>query len=126
MPPKTSTQTKGKRVLIKEKVIPEIEYNRIEDLKRDKANISLFEVLKIPSIKEGLSKNMVLNRSIESQNHNLEVYIRHGSQKYSTKRIPPFLLTFEIFNRNAHNYMIDLGAYLNVMLVLVCKKLNVV
>ena len=28
---------------------------------------------------------------------------------------PPFLLTFEIFNRNVHNYLVDSGASSNVM-----------
>ena len=36
----------------------------------------------------------------------------------------PFLLTFDIFNRNVHNCLIDSGASSNVMPYLVCKKLN--
>jgi predicted aspartyl protease len=36
----------------------------------------------------------------------------------------PFLLTFEIFNRNVHNCLIDSGASSNVMPYSVCKKLN--
>ena len=37
---------------------------------------------------------------------------------------PPFLLTFEIFNRNVHNFMVDSGASSNVIPYLVCMKLN--
>ena len=37
---------------------------------------------------------------------------------------PPFLLTFEIFNRNVHNCLVDLGASSNVMTYLVFKNLN--
>ena len=37
---------------------------------------------------------------------------------------PPFLLTFDIFNINAHNCLVDSGASSNVMPYLVCKKLN--
>ena len=37
---------------------------------------------------------------------------------------PPFLLTFEIFNRNVHNYLVDLGDSSNAMPYSVCKKLN--
>ena len=44
--------------------------------------------------------------------------------KRSRSQTPPFILTFEIFNRNVHNYLVDLGASLNVMPYLVCKKLN--
>ena len=106
------------------KVIPEVEYNLVDDLKRAKANISLFELLKIPSIRENLPKNMVLNKSREAQNNNLDVCTKPDAQKSSIKRVPPFLLTFEIFNRNVHNCMIDSGASSNVTLVSVCRKLN--
>ena len=68
---------------------------------------------------------MVLNRSREAQNHNLEVCTKLESQKYATRKVLPFLLTFDIFNRNVHNCMIDSGASSNVMLVSVCRKLNV-
>ena len=37
---------------------------------------------------------------------------------------PPFLLTFEIFNWNVHNCLVDFGASSNVMPYSVCKKLN--
>ena len=42
----------------------------------------------------------------------------------SISQTPPFLLTFEIFNRNVHNYLVDLGNSSNVMPYSVCKKLN--
>jgi hypothetical protein len=38
--------------------------------------------------------------------------------------VPPFLLTFEIFNRNVHNCMDDFGASSNVMPLSVCHKIN--
>ena len=37
---------------------------------------------------------------------------------------PPFLLTFEIFNRNVHNCLVDSRDSSNVMSYLVSKKLN--
>jgi hypothetical protein len=44
----------------------------------------------------------------------------------STRRnVPPFLLTFEIFNKNVHNCMVDSGASSNVMPWSVCHKINV-
>jgi hypothetical protein len=36
------------------------------------------------------------------------------------RNVPPFLLTFEIFNRNIHNCMVDSGASSNVMSWSVC------
>ena len=43
----------------------------------------------------------------------------------SWSQTPPFLLTFDIFNRNVHNFLVDLGASLNVIPYSICKKLNV-
>ena len=48
IPPWTSTSTAGKEATPKEKVIPELEYDLVDDLKKAKENISLFELLKIP------------------------------------------------------------------------------
>ena len=67
---------------------------------------------------------MVLNRSIEAQNHNLEVCTKPEYQKYATKKVPPFLLTFDIFHRNVYNCMINSKECLNVIHVSVCIKLN--
>jgi hypothetical protein len=39
---------------------------------------------------------------------------------------PPFLLTFEFFNRNLHNCLVYFGVSSNIMLLSVYKKLNVV
>ena len=38
---------------------------------------------------------------------------------------PPFLLTFDMFDMNVHNCVVDLGASYNVMPYIVCKKINV-
>jgi ribonuclease HI len=40
------------------------------------------------------------------------------------KNVPPFLLTFEIFNRNVHNCMVDSEALSNVMPWSVCQNIN--
>ena len=44
-----------------------------------------------------------------------------GKSKYKT---PTFLLTFDIFNYNVHNYLLDLGALVNIMPWSVYKKIN--
>jgi hypothetical protein len=40
--------------------------------------------------------------------------------------VPPFLLTFEVFNKNLHNCLVDSGASSNVMPLSICKKLNAI
>lgn len=42
----------------------------------------------------------------------------------SNSYTPPFLLTFEILNKNVQNYLVDLGASSNIMPYSVCLKLN--
>ena len=39
-------------------------------------------------------------------------------------KTPPFLLTFEIFNHNVHNFLVDSGASINIMPLLVYKRIN--
>lgn len=43
----------------------------------------------------------------------------------SNSHTPPFLLTYEIFNKNLHNCLIDLGASSNIIPRSICMKLNV-
>jgi hypothetical protein len=40
--------------------------------------------------------------------------------------IPPFLLTFEVFNVNLHNFLVDSGASSNVIPLSICNKLNTI
>ena len=44
-----------------------------------------------------------------------------GKSKFKT---PPFLLTFDIFNYNVHNCLVDSGASINVMQLSFCKRIN--
>ena len=37
---------------------------------------------------------------------------------------PPFLLSFESFNYNVHNYLVDSSAATNVMPLSISKKIN--
>lgn len=45
-------------------------------------------------------------------------------RRKSRFQTPPFLLTFEIFNRNVHNCLVNSGASSNMMPYSVCKKIN--
>lgn len=42
----------------------------------------------------------------------------------SLSHMPPFLLTYEIFNRNLHNCLIDSRASSNIMLTTVCANVT--
>ena len=43
----------------------------------------------------------------------------------SRSHTPPFLLTYEIFNKNLHNCLVDLGASSNILPKSICARLNV-
>lgn len=43
----------------------------------------------------------------------------------SKSHTPPFLLTFEVFNKNLHNCLVDSSASSNILPNTVCTKLNV-
>ena len=95
-------------------------------LKKAKANISLFEMCNVPQQKEKLIKTLeVLEEKLPTDSQPKEEEIGEvsvgGKSKYKT---PPFLLIFEIFNYNVHNCLVELGASVNVMPLLVYKKIN--
>jgi hypothetical protein len=101
-----------------------LEYDFLEDLKKTKANISLFELMKIPQIQENFIKT--LQGKTSSGTKEINVGTKKGTTKVSSSNnntpsksqvvtnvsltgqrsrstTPPFLITFEIFNRNVHN-----------------------
>ena len=50
--------------------------------------------------------------------------MKRAFKKKSKSQTLPFLLSFEIFNHNVHNCLVDSGASSNVMQLLVCKNIN--
>ena len=95
-------------------------------MKWTRASISLFELAKIaqfqneivndlPGRMSNLSQQFV--SSINTQDSTIDGSAIGQRLKYV---IPPFLLTFEIFNNNVHNCMVDFGASSNVMPYSVC------
>ena len=82
---------------------------------------------KVPQQKERLLKALeASDEKLPANNQpQEEEEIRETSVGGKSKsRNPPFLLTFEIFNHNVHNCLVDSGASINAMPILVCKKIN--
>jgi ribonuclease HI len=152
---------------------PKLDYDVIEDLKKLRANISIYELLKFPFLLQKMLQNILdngkngnsngskvvqskvpqktstkdnpgshdkgslpvpnvnnVNNNVSSVNNSDKVVLENASKKpqattlSTRKNVPPFLLTFEIFNRNVHNCMVDSGASSNVMPWSVCQKIN--
>lgn len=96
------------------------------------ANISLFELIKImnqqdillralgqTSICDGTSSDKGSSKSTDTLASMLNALLLEEKSL-----CPPFLLTFQVFNFNVHNFLFDYGASVNVMPLFVAKKIN--
>ena len=91
-------------------------YDIIEYIKKTKAKISLFEMCNLPQEKEKLLKALETPKIEPRNNNHTEEDISEASIGGKSKyRTPTFLLTFEIFNYNVHNCLVDSGASVNAM-----------
>ena len=127
----TNNIVNKKRSLVNMDDSLELDFRIVEDLKRAWASISLFELSKIAQFHNDII-NVLLDRmpkipqqlitSIHIQDFDVDgVAIGQKSRSVT----PPFLLTFEIFNNNIHNCMVDSSASFNVGPFSVFQKLNV-
>jgi ribonuclease HI len=137
----------------------------VEDLKKLRANISVYELLKFPFLLQKMLQNIAENNKNGNPSSNKGVQnnpkVPHKASAKTTsdphekrdlpvnnvtnvdksvleaaskkqqastistlRNVPPFLLTFEIFNRNVHNCMVDSRVSSNVMPWSVCQKIN--
>jgi ribonuclease HI len=152
---------------------PKLDYDVVEDIKKLRANISIYDLLKFPFLLQKMLQNISdnskngnsngskvgqskvpqksstkdnpgshdkgslpvsnvnnVNNNVHNVNNSDKVVVENASKKpqattlSTRKNVPPFLLTFEIFNRNVHNCMVDSGASSNVMPWSVCQKIN--
>jgi hypothetical protein len=97
---------------------PKLDYNIVEDLKRLKANVSVMDMCIIPQQKDFLLQAL---KSVETPTTNINqgenpalADLRNkptvnacSEDKKGNPFVSPFLLTFEVFNRNLHNCLVD-------------------
>eukprot|EP00253_Pinus_taeda_P010678 PITA_10678 len=138
-PIQTDSSTPSKTLIIPD----EMEYNIIEDMKRTRAKITFYELSKLKHQQKILMKELhaipvaSLPAAIISQaSHDMgrpptnvmnkvdpnDIALIGGRSRSHT---PPFLLTYEIFNKNVHNCLVDSGASSNILPKSICTKLNV-
>jgi len=121
-------------------VTDSMDYNIIEDMKKTKENITMFELSKLKLQQKNLLKeldavpssplpNAVLYKAANeigkpppSRVEATDVVLIRGR---SNSHTPHFLLTYKIYNRNLHNCLINSGASSNIMPASVCSKLNI-
>ena len=117
---------KNKAEIFKKKLTEhEMGYDVVEDIKKAKANISLFEMCNLPQQKEKLLKALETPVKEPQNDNQPEEEIGEatlgGKSKYRT---PAFLLTFDILNYNVHNCLVDSRASINVMPLSICRQIN--
>ena len=91
-------------------------YDIMEDIKKTKVNISLFELFNLPQQRKKLLEAFDPQPSSNSEAIKLNTEINEASIGGKSKSQNfPFLLAFEIFNHNVHNCLVDYEASSNVM-----------
>jgi len=118
-------------------ILDSMDYNIVDGMKKTKANITMFELSKLKHQQKLLLKELnavpslplpsakAANDSGQPPSGRVEAIDTILIGDISNSHTPPFLLTYEIYNRNLHNYLIDSGASSNIMLASVCSKLNI-
>jgi hypothetical protein len=102
-----------------------------------KANISVMDICIIPqqkdfllqalkSVENPITSTYQGGNLIPTDLRNKPTVNTFSKDKKGKPFVPMFLLMFEVFNKNLHNCLVDSGASSNVMLLSICKKLNVV
>jgi hypothetical protein len=135
--PKSPFSPRKNPISIHTQEFPKLDYNIVEDLKKLKANISVMEICRIPQQKDFLLQALKsienpMKRNDHERNLTPTDVVKkptvnaYVEDKKGKPFVPPFLLTFEVFNKNLHNCLVDSGASSNVMLLSICKKINVV
>jgi hypothetical protein len=132
---KTYFSLSKKHVHIHTQESPKLDYNIVEDLKKLKASISVMDICRIPQQKDFLLQALNSVEKMTAGNgpeRNLSPIDLVGKPTVNTclgdrkenPFVPSFLLTFEIFNRNLHNYLVDSGASSNIIPLSIFKTLN--
>jgi hypothetical protein len=112
-----------------------LDYNIVEYLNKLKSNLSIMDMCMIPQQKNFLLQALKLtdtlvkgtnqgNVSSPTDLMNKPNLNACSLDKKERPFVPPFLLTFEVFNKNLHNFLVHSRASSNVMTLSICKKLN--
>ena len=119
--------------LYKSVSLPTLDYNIVEDMKKTRENISLYELTKLMGqrdiILRALGQTSIdnvasSNKGSSKSPRSLTSVLNALCMEEVNSLYPPFLLSFEIFNFNFHNCLVDFGASVNVMPLSIAKQIN--
>lgn len=114
-------------------ILPALDYNIVEDMKKTHANIYLFELANIQGQQDillhALGKISIDNTTSTSKGAStspgsLRTVLNTLQMKEENSVFPPFFLSFEIFNYNVHNFLVDSSASANIMPPSIANNIN--
>ncbi len=111
-------------------ILPPMDYKIVDDMKKNMVKISLFELAKIQSQRYILLRALwqTTTDSVTSTSRGeitprgpLYTVLNMLQVEEANSSFPPFLLSFEIFNYNVHNFLVDSSTASNVMPLSIAK-----
>lgn len=122
-------QQKGKAVAEERIETTSSPYSIVDDMKKIKAGLTLFDVMQTEDQQELLHKELKKCRlkwiPKAAKTNAIVVQKATPTQKAKGKpELPPLLITLRIAGKNLHNCLVDGGVGGNVMPYETCKKLN--
>jgi hypothetical protein len=114
---------------------PKLDYNVVEELKKMKDNLFVMDMCRIPQQKDFLLhslksiESLVTSIDLSEVPSPIDLKNKMSVNDFSLDKrgqpfVPPFLLKFEVFNRNLRNFLLDSRASSNVVPLPIYKKLN--
>lgn len=110
--------------------LPPLDYNIVDDMKKNRLNINLFELAKVQSQRDSLLRAMgqtttdnatSTSKGESTPPRSLSTTLNTLWMEEVNSGCPPFLLYFEILNYNFHNCLVDSGTKSNVMCLSIVK-----
>ena len=100
-------------------------YDIVEEIKKTKTNISLFELCILPQQRRKLMEafDPQPNRIPKTIKSDTDINEESIGGKYKSHTLP-FLVSFKIFNHNVHKCLVYYGASSNFIFLSICKKIN--
>jgi len=113
--------------------LPDLDYNIMEDMKKTHANINFSSWLRFRVNRDILlcalgqtstSSVASTSKGARTSPSSLTTMLNTLWMEEENFVFPPFLLSFEIFNFNFHNRLVDYSASTNVMTLSINNKIN--
>lgn len=113
--------------------LPTLDYNIVENMKNTHEKISMYELIKITSQWDilvralGETSTCQANSSNKGSNKSLgtlAIVLNMLCMEEENSLCPPFLLSFDVFNFNVHNFLVDSSESMNVIPLSIAKTIN--